>query len=44
MGADTKYHLDQMQRVDLRTVWPDFIREQLGWALAMKEPVCDLGL
>lgn len=30
MGADTKYHLDQMQRVDLRTVWPhealDFIR------------------
>ena len=30
MGADTKYHLDQMQRVDLRTVWPhealDFTR------------------
>lgn len=24
--------------------WPDFIREQLGWALAMKELVCDLGL
>lgn len=30
MGADTKYHLDQMQRVDRRTVWPhealDFTR------------------
>ena len=30
MGADTKYRLDQMQRVDLRTVWPhealDFTR------------------
>lgn len=30
MGADTKCHLDQMQRVDLRTVWPhealDFTR------------------
>lgn len=24
--------------------WPDFIREQLGWALAMKELVYDLGL
>ena len=22
MGTDTKYPLDQMQRVDLRTVWP----------------------
>ena len=30
MGVDTKYRLDQMQRVDLRTVWPhealDFTR------------------
>lgn len=24
--------------------WPDFIRKQLDWALAMKELLCDLGL
>ena len=31
MGVDTKYRLDQMQRVDLRTVWPHKALDFTKW-------------
>ena len=43
-ASGLRFYKDGCKIKDNEDAWPGFIREQLGWALAMKELVCDLGL
>lgn len=43
-ASGLRFYKDGCKIKDNEDAWPDFIREQLGWALAMKELIGGLGL